>query len=135
MNKEQNILKAKTPWAVLGLTGAESVKEIKHAYRKLALVYHPDRPTGNSEVFLAIQRAHLELIGNIGQYQTDEDEEADEEEEKPQPEKPAAKKQKTSIFDDDGMQVSDSDEEEAEEEDSRPKPERKANERQRSERP
>jgi curved DNA-binding protein CbpA len=33
-------------------------EEIKSAYRRLALVWHPDRPTGSSERFVKIARAY-----------------------------------------------------------------------------
>jgi len=41
-----------------------SRNEIKRAYHKKALLYHPDKPTGDNEMFLKIKDAydHLNLI-------------------------------------------------------------------------
>jgi DnaJ family protein A protein 2 len=38
-------------------------KEIKKAYRKLAIIYHPDKPTGNEEKFKQITEAY-EVLSN-----------------------------------------------------------------------
>lgn len=35
-----------------------SDKEIKKAYRKLSLLYHPDRETGDPKKFMRISKAH-----------------------------------------------------------------------------
>lgn len=106
MNAAQKILSAKTSWAALGLTGAETKEEIASAYRRLALIYHPDRPTGNADVFLRIQSAHTELIGRVGQHNAYESEE--EEEAAPagadQPKQNDRKRRQTN-FDSDGMQM------------------------------
>lgn len=108
MNAAQKILSAKTAWSVLGLTGAETKEEITRAFRKLALIYHPDKPTGNAEVFLRIQSAQTELIGKIGQCKydsVDEDEPA-----APAPaEKTTGRKRRQTSFDEDGMQMDDYD--------------------------
>lgn len=39
------------------LQGA-SVADIKKAYRKLSLIYHPDRETGDARRFMKITKAH-----------------------------------------------------------------------------
>lgn len=41
------------------------MRDVKAAYKKLSLKYHPDRATGNSECFLLIQSAYNELCKTI----------------------------------------------------------------------
>jgi curved DNA-binding protein CbpA len=40
-----------------------TIEEIKKSYRKLVLKYHPDRPTGNSDLFELINDAY-QILGN-----------------------------------------------------------------------
>ena len=50
-----------TPHSVLGLSDSATKAEVKQAYRKLALQYHPDRGVQsdkNKEKFLEIQEAY-----------------------------------------------------------------------------
>lgn len=46
---------------ILGVSSNASREEIKKAFRKLSLVYHPDRPGGNNEKFIVIKQAYEEL--------------------------------------------------------------------------
>lgn len=39
--------------------------DLKRAYRKLALKYHPDRPTGNSAKFQVITKAYMSLMEDL----------------------------------------------------------------------
>ena len=66
-----------TPWdphRILGIDRSASIDEIKHAYRKLANKYHPDKleHLGNEFKILAekrfkeIQQAYRELTGKCG---------------------------------------------------------------------
>ena len=54
-------------YAKLGLKQGATDEEIKKAYKRLALVYHPDRNKGNEkkaqEQFIAIKKAHDILLG------------------------------------------------------------------------
>lgn len=52
---------ARDYYNVLGVSRGASPDEVKRAYRKLALQYHPDRPTGNEEKFKEINEAYQVL--------------------------------------------------------------------------
>lgn len=54
----------KDPYRVLGITGEASDDEVKKAYRKMALKYHPDRVAGMSE---EMQRNASEQMKEINQ--------------------------------------------------------------------
>ncbi|WP_133129530.1 J domain-containing protein [Legionella yabuuchiae] len=47
----------------LGIDSKASSEDIKRAYRRLALIHHPDRPTGNKEQFERINEAY-QVLGN-----------------------------------------------------------------------
>jgi len=52
-----------TAHSILGLSSESASKsEVKAAYRKLALKYHPDRAPHNEAKFLAVQEAYEELV-------------------------------------------------------------------------
>lgn len=54
----------RTPFDILGVSEDASADEIRHAYRRLALRYHPDRNAGDSaasEAFLEVQSAYAAL--------------------------------------------------------------------------
>lgn len=42
-----------------------TMKELKLSYKKLALIYHPDRPTGNNQKFQLITKAYLSLLEEL----------------------------------------------------------------------
>lgn len=46
------------PYQALGIQKGAPDDEVKKAYRKLALRFHPDKPTGNAEEFKKIQGAY-----------------------------------------------------------------------------
>jgi DnaJ-class molecular chaperone len=48
----------KTPYEILEVNENATDNEIKKAYRKLSLIYHPDKPTGNTEKFQEISEAY-----------------------------------------------------------------------------
>ncbi|PIN25298.1 hypothetical protein CDL12_01964 [Handroanthus impetiginosus] len=55
-----------SPYEVLGVTPSATTKEIKRAYRKLALKYHPDvnKEAGAQEKFLRIKHAYNTLLNS-----------------------------------------------------------------------
>jgi DnaJ-class molecular chaperone len=63
---------AKDYYSILGITKTASADEIKKAYRKLALQYHPDRNKGNKaseEKFKEVTKAY-EVLSDPGKKQT-----------------------------------------------------------------
>lgn len=52
---------AKDYYQILGVDRESGPDEVKRAYRKLALQYHPDKPTGNEEKFKEINEAYQVL--------------------------------------------------------------------------
>ena len=50
---------------ILKIKIGASEREIKMAYRKLSLYYHPDKPTGNAEMFQQIAKAYEALTDPI----------------------------------------------------------------------
>ncbi len=48
-------------YAVLGVTPGSSLEEIKAAFRKLAHIYHPDKPGGNEEIYREVSDAYQTL--------------------------------------------------------------------------
>lgn len=120
----QQILDAKTDWAVLGLIGIESKEEITRAFRRLVLVYHPDKPTGNNEVFLRIHSAYAALTetgggGGGGAEKEDAGENEDDfvfyrKRRERAGDEGLRKDWRRSMFDDDGMEVDDKDDDDDE---------------------
>lgn len=49
---------------LLGLEGSASNEDIKRAFRKKSLIYHPDRNGGNAEMFQRLVEAKERLLGN-----------------------------------------------------------------------
>ncbi|XP_027216426.1 translocation protein SEC63 homolog isoform X4 [Penaeus vannamei] len=49
------------PYDILGVGLTASTSEIKKAYRKLSLIYHPDKPTGDERKFMKLNKAYLAL--------------------------------------------------------------------------
>lgn len=46
------------PYEILGVPLGSSQKEIKQAYRKLSLILHPDKETGNEKEFMRLTKAY-----------------------------------------------------------------------------
>ncbi|KAK8794662.1 hypothetical protein WA158_001643 [Blastocystis sp. Blastoise] len=53
------------PYSILELSIGASDKDIKRAYRKLALLYHPDKPTGDMIKFQLIEKAYRALSDEV----------------------------------------------------------------------
>ena len=51
--------------SLFGLDEEFSMDELKSAYRKLARVYHPDRPSGNAKKFQVITKAYMALMEDV----------------------------------------------------------------------
>ena len=51
-------------YKILGVSDKSTKDEIKKAYRKLSLQYHPDRPNGNSDKFKQVNEAYETLSDN-----------------------------------------------------------------------
>lgn len=49
---------------LLGLENGASNEDIKRAFRKKSLIYHPDRNGGNTEMFQRLVEAKERLLGN-----------------------------------------------------------------------
>ncbi len=52
-------------YRILGVAPGATVAELKSAYRKLVMAYHPDSPagTGNAQTFLRVVQAYQSLMG------------------------------------------------------------------------
>lgn len=49
---------------LLGVENSASNEDIKSAFRKKSLIYHPDRNGGNAEMFQRLVEAKERLLGN-----------------------------------------------------------------------
>jgi len=58
-------------YKILGVSDKSTKDEIKKAYRKLSLQYHPDRPNGNSDKFKQVNEAYETLSDNDKKMQYD----------------------------------------------------------------
>lgn len=57
----------KTPFEILEIPHGSSIDEAKKAFRRLALIYHPDKSGGNMARFTEISRAYEDIQkGNFG---------------------------------------------------------------------
>mmetsp|Transcript_4924 Transcript_4924/g.10208 ORF Transcript_4924/g.10208 Transcript_4924/m.10208 type:complete len:684 (+) Transcript_4924:439-2490(+) len=61
------------PWEILGVEKGSNEKKIKKAYRKMSLLYHPDRQIGKSVDEKALSATMLEKVQNAHIILTDEE--------------------------------------------------------------
>ncbi len=53
------------PYSRLGLTPGASLADVKRAYRRLAMHFHPDRPgSGSVDAFLAVKAAYEWIVAH-----------------------------------------------------------------------
>jgi DnaJ-class molecular chaperone len=55
---------SRNPWDILGISEDASQEEIREAFKRLAMKYHPDRDTGDLETFKLINAAYNKLKNN-----------------------------------------------------------------------
>lgn len=60
-------------YEVLAVSPAATGADIRSAYRRMALIAHPDKPTGNKELFLDVARAYS-VLGDPGKRAAYDDE-------------------------------------------------------------
>lgn len=55
---------SRNPWDILGISEDASQEEIREAFKRLAMKYHPDRDSGDLETFKKINAAYNKLKNN-----------------------------------------------------------------------
>merc|ERR1719209_2112659 len=56
------------PYEILGVSLDADKKQIKSQYKKLSLIYHPDKPTGNEKLFMKLRKAYDALTDETAKY-------------------------------------------------------------------
>merc|ERR1719445_1727796 len=56
------------PYEILGVSLDADKKTIKSQYKKLSLIYHPDKPTGNEKLFMKLTKAYDTLTDPTSRY-------------------------------------------------------------------
>ena len=46
------------PYEILQVSMSADKKTIKSQYKKLSLIYHPDKPTGDEKTFMKLRKAY-----------------------------------------------------------------------------
>lgn len=56
------------PYEILQVSMSADKKTIKSQYKKLSLIYHPDKPTGNEKLFMKLRKAYDALTDETARY-------------------------------------------------------------------
>ena len=56
------------PYEILQVSTSADKKTIKSQYKKLSLIYHPDKPTGNEKLFMKLRKAFDALTDETARY-------------------------------------------------------------------
>jgi len=56
------------PYEILQVDISADKKTIKSQYKKLSLIYHPDKPTGNDKLFMKLKKAYDALTDETARY-------------------------------------------------------------------
>jgi DnaJ-class molecular chaperone len=64
----QEIVKEASPWDILGIKADASVQDIRTAYRKLTMEFHPDRYPANKKLWAQEQFIKVEASYTILMY-------------------------------------------------------------------
>merc|ERR550539_634362 len=56
------------PYEILGVSLDADKKTIKSKYKKLSLIYHPDKPTGNDKLFMKLKKAYDALTDETARH-------------------------------------------------------------------
>jgi len=56
------------PYEILQVSVSADKKTIKSQYKKLSLLYHPDKPTGNEKLFMKLRKAYDALTDETARY-------------------------------------------------------------------
>jgi len=56
------------PYEILSVPLNADKKTIKSQYKKLSLIYHPDKPTGNEKLFMKLRKAYDALTDETARY-------------------------------------------------------------------
>merc|ERR1719244_1583933 len=56
------------PYEILQVSIHAEKKTIKSQYKKLSLIYHPDKPTGNEKLFMKLRKAYDALTDETARY-------------------------------------------------------------------
>jgi len=56
------------PYEILGVSLDADKKTIKSQYKKMSLIYHPDKPTGNEKLFMKLRKAYDALTDETARY-------------------------------------------------------------------
>merc|ERR1719400_2055861 len=55
-------------YEMVGVSLDADKKTIKSQYKKLSLIYHPDKPTGNEKLFMKLRKAYDALTDETARY-------------------------------------------------------------------